>query len=452
MTKQLLLNEAQMASFRQRLGDKKTFAQCLMPIRGPHGFRKLDYDYPNQIDPTAIINKIVDCGFNAFALVVKDTDGATIANTQHSWNPSGRDLTKEFAEICQKRNLGFFLSFTDMNDAYRGYTNPETVSVHYKDGKDHKAGDVGTHREGEMRVDLPYGVTFEEMKKRIPFLTEEYDDKPGPARADRGVGYVPMTSFHCPRSEHTDYLLTLVKELLQKYPVDGIFADYIRYHHGYTDLCACPRCRNAFAEKYPQKKDKIMKCSEWWDFREDNIVDFGHRFQATVKAIDEQIITGWFNLPGPSIYSRRLVAQNYRKLGATMDCVIPMTYPYLTGTEDDGWKWGKMGDMMMWYSKKNMKHRFHEYGDGKTTVFCVTNTVECNTKEMLRQCMAFDYGLGIALFKYSGTTESQWYACKLYGELLRNQSIGTPPPNKEEVQKILNQVYEKYPPKIKGKI
>jgi hypothetical protein len=444
------LSDIQLQPFRTRFGDKKIFAQCLMPIRGPKGFRKLDYDFPNQIDPKFIIDKIVECGFNAFALVVKDTDGATIANVEHGWNPSGRDLAQEFGELCQQRKIGYFLSVTDMNDAYRGYAHPETVSVHIRDGKDHKAGDVATHREGEMRVDIPEGMTFAQMKTKIPFLTEECETQAGKARDARGTGYVPLTSFHCPRSEHAEYMATLIGELTKKYPIDGVLADYIRYHHGYTDLCGCPRCRAAFAEKYPTKAQKIMKCKEWWDFREDNVVEFGTKFNAAVKAIDPQIVTGWFNLPGPAIYSRRLVAQNYKKLGATMDSVIPMVYPYLTGTEDDGWKWGKLGDLSHWYFQRNMAHRFKEYGNA--TVFCVTNSVECNAKEMLRQCMEYDYGLGIALFKFYGTSDAQWEACKLYGQLLAQQKVGDPAPTKAQVQQVLEKVYEKYPPKIRGKI
>ena len=423
----LKLREEQMASFRMKFGEKKVFAQCLMPVRGTVGFRKLDYEYPkDKLNPTEVINKIADCGFNCFALVVKDTDGACLSKTKVGWNPVGRDLVQEFQDECKRHNLKFFLSFTDMNDAYQGWLHPERVSVHFKDGKNHKAGDPATHREGEMRVDLPDGVSLEEMKKKIPFLTDEYDGKVGQSRSERGSGYVPVTSFMCPRSEHTDYLIELISELVKNYEIDGILADYIRYHHGYTDLCTCPRCRAAFAEQYPKKVNKIMKCREWWDFREDNVVAFGKRFNDAVKAIDDQCVTGWFNLPGPSIYSRRLVAQNYQKLSNTMDSVIPMTYPYLTGTKDDGWKWGMLGNLMHWYSKGNMKRRFDEYSAIKkdVAILCVTNTVECNSEEMLKSMTAYDYGLGIALFKYFGTKEAQWETCKQYSKLLMSQKIG----------------------------
>ena len=143
MTKHPMLSEAQMQPFRLHLGDKKIYSQALMPVRGPQGFRKLDYEYVNQINPKEIIDKIVDHNFNSFGLVVKDTDGATIANTKIGWNPTGRDLVQEFSDICEKKNIVFMLSITNMNDAYKGWQHPETVCVHIKDGKTHKAGDPG---------------------------------------------------------------------------------------------------------------------------------------------------------------------------------------------------------------------------------------------------------------------------------------------------------------------
>lgn len=453
--KKPLLTEIQISRFKERFGLKKTFSQALMPVRGPDGFRKLDYDFPNQINPKEIIDKIVENGFNSFGFVVKDTDGATIAKTPHSWNPSGRDLCGEFAELCEKKGLVFMLSITNMNDAYRGFTNPETVSVHFKNprffGKDHKAGDPATHPEGEMRVDLPDGVSLEEMKKKIPFLTDQFDDKPGPSRDARGSGYIPLTSFHCPLSTHIDYMIEIVKELTKKYKIDGVLADYIRYHHGYTDLCGCERCRKAFAEQYPGRE--FGKGKPWIKFRLNNIVQYGKKFNDAVKSVDEKIVTGWFNLPGPKIYSERFVAQDYRGLTEVMDTAIPMTYPYLTGTADDGKKWGRLGNISHWYSQRNMKHRFNEYckPTENKSIFCITNSAECNAEEMLKQCIAYDYGLGIALFLYHGTKDSQWLASKLYSEKLMQQKVGDPAPTMDDIKEILRQVYQKYPPKVPPK-
>ena len=54
--------------------------------------------------------------------------------------------------------------------------------------------------------------------------------------------------------------------------------------------------------------------------------------------------------------------------------------------------------------------------DMTNTVLVITNSVECNAKEMLRQMRAFDFGNGIGMFKYYGTKKSQWVALKKYLE------------------------------------
>jgi hypothetical protein len=49
-------------------------------------------------------------------------------------------------------------------------------------------------------------------------------------------------------------------------------------------------------------------------------------------------------------------------------------------------------------------------------VLAVTNSVECNVQEMLKQMRTFDFGLGVAVFKYFGTTDAHWIALKEYAE------------------------------------
>ncbi|MHA1681600.1 MAG: family 10 glycosylhydrolase [Promethearchaeota archaeon] len=449
MPKKPILSESQLTLFRERFGNRKIFAQALMPVRGPGGFRKLDYEFAKTLDPEEIIKKCVDNNYNGFGLVVKDTDGALMSNTKVGWNPTGRDLTREFEELCQKYDLIYILSITNMNDAYmgwkstNGYENNGTVSVHIRNKKKHKAGDPAVHKEGEMRVDLPEGMTIEQLQDDIPFLTNEVDEKVGAARGARGQGYIPKTAFHCPRSEHIDYMISIVKELVSNYKVDGIFADYIRYDGSYTDLCGCERCRTAFSEKYPGKK--ILKSKEWFDFKEDNIAEYGRRFNEAIKETDPNVVTGWFNLPGPKLFTRNRIAQNFTKLGATMDSVVPMEYPYLTGTADDGRKWRMLANLAHWFFQVSMARRYKEYGD--IPILVITNTVECNAEEMLIQCMDYDYGLGISLFKYYGTTDAQWLASKLYGEILKGQEVGDPAPSDEQVKGILREVYKQYPPK-----
>jgi hypothetical protein len=116
------------------------------------------------------------------------------------------------------------------------------------------------------------------------------------------------------------------------------------------------------------------------------------------------------------------------------------------GTADDGRKWRILADLAHWYTQVSMKLRIHEYGADKP-VLVITNSAECNAEELLIQSSTYDYGLGIAVFLYHGTTEQQWAACKLYGELLAKQKAGDPAPSDVEIRDILMRVYKEHPPK-----
>ena len=338
-------------------------------------------------------------------------------NTDIGWNPTGRDILGEFCDAGKERSIKIMASFTSMNDAYQGYLHPGRVSVHGKSGKQkgrrYNKGDISTHQEGEMRIDLPENVNFEEYQTKIPFITNKLDEKTGKSRDTRGRGYIPLTSFMCPNSEHIDYLLELTKEVVKNYKIMGFFADYIRYDGAYTDLCTCNRCIKKFRIGYGEKA-KLVKSKDWYEFKSDTIADYAQKLHNTIKLIDKSCVSGWFCLPGPKkMFTRKRLGQDWSKLSSILDVASPMEYPYLMGTRDDGWYWGKLADLFYWYFIRNMKKRAHEF---QSPVLTVTNSVECNAEEMLKQMRGFDFGLGIAVFKYFGTSESQWKALKEYAE------------------------------------
>jgi len=402
----------------EKLESTKIFAMGLMPVRGPKGFRKLDYEFAEKdLKPIEVIKKLEECHFNVLGLVIKDTDGACLWDTQKGWNPTGRDLLGEFCDAGKDYNIKIMASFTSMNDAYQGWLHPERVSVHgkkgKKDGRRYKPGEISTHEEGEMRVDLPMNTPFEQYKEKIPFLTNKVDQKVGKSRGSRGEGFIPLTSFMCPNSEHVDYLLDLTYEVVKNYKLMGFFADYIRYDGAYTDLCVCDRCIKLFYSKY-NKKPKLLKSQQWYDFKADTITEYARKLHNTIKKANDSCISGWFSLPGPKkMLSRKRLGQDWSKLSLILDVASPMEYPYLMGTRDDGWYWGKVGDLFYWYFVRNMKKRIHEFN---SPILAVTNSVECNNVEMLKQINTFDFGLGIAVFKYFGTSELQWNALKHYAE------------------------------------
>jgi len=411
-------DKVQLEKIKKKLGLNKIFAMAVMPVRGSEGFRKLDYEFAeNDLNVVEIMNQLENCHFNTLGLVIKDTDGACLWDTHIGWNPTNRDILGEFSDECRERNFPLLVSFTSMNDAYQGHIHPERVSVYGESGKKfgnrYEQGDISTHLEGEMRVNLPTGISFDEYQKKIPFLTRQRDEEVGKSRSERGKGFIPLTSFMCPNSKHVEYLLSLVDEVIQKYSIDAFLADYIRYDGAFKDMCTCERCQTRFRQKFDSKA-KIMKSKEWYDFKEETIVRYGEKLHSIIKKRDSDCITGWFCLPGPKKwFTRKKIAQNWKRLSSIFDMVSPMEYPYLMGTRDDGWFWGKVGDFFYWYYIRNMKKRAHEY---KSPTLAITNSVECNTEEMLKQIKGFDFGFGIGIFKYFGTTEEQWLALKKYAE------------------------------------
>ena len=394
------------------------FAMGLMPVRGPKGFRKLDYEFANKkSNVIEIMDKLETHHFNVFGLVIKDTDGACVWDTKVGWNPVGRDILGEFCDAGKDRNIRLMVSFTSMNDAYQGVIHPERVSIHGKSGKKsgikYKKGDISTHEEGEMRIDLPEGVSLQEYQEKIPFLTNKYDIQQGKSRGSRGKGLISSTSFMCPNSKHVDYLLNLTEEVVKNYSVGGFLADYIRYDGAFTDLCCCDRCIEKFTTNYGNKA-KILKSQEWYRFKSETIAEYAQKLQTVIKKTRIDCTSGWFCLPGPkNMFSLKRLGQDWTKLSSILDVASPMEYPYLMGTRDDGWYWRKVGDLFYWYFMRNMKKRIQEF---QSPVLAVTNSVECNSEEMLKQMRGFNFGLGIAVFKYFGTTDAQWIALKEYAE------------------------------------
>ncbi|MFX0154931.1 MAG: hypothetical protein ACFE9Q_10425 [Candidatus Hodarchaeota archaeon] len=417
-SKYFKIEQSKIETIKNAIGVKKIYAMGLMPIRGPKGFRKLDYEFAERdLNVIKIMKQLEEAHFNTLGIVIKDTDGACTWNTEVGWNPTDRDILGEFCDVGTEANIKINVSFTSMNDAYQGYLHPERVSVHGKSGEKHrftsKEGEISTHLEGEMRVELRQGVSFEEYQKKIPFLTDQIDEKVGKSRDARGKGYTPLTSFMCPNSEHVNYLLDLAKEVVKNYPIKGFFADYIRYDGAFTDLCTCHRCKQKFRDKYGIKP-KLLKSDEWYEFKADTIANYAQKLHDTIKSINNTCITGWFCLPGPKkLFSRKRLGQDWTKLSSILDIVSPMEYPYLMGTRDDGWYWGKVADFFYWYFIRNMKKRAKEF---RAPALTVTNSVECNVDEMLKQMRGFDFGLGIAVFKYFGTSDEQWKALKKYAE------------------------------------
>ena len=82
-----MLSELQMQPFRMHLGDEKVYSQALMPVRGPQGFRKLDYEFVNQINPKESKgsqgNQVVKLKNNSVMREIKKTNQVTFENIEY---------------------------------------------------------------------------------------------------------------------------------------------------------------------------------------------------------------------------------------------------------------------------------------------------------------------------------------------------------------------------------
>ena len=148
------------------------------------------------------------------------------------------------------------------------------------------------------------------------------------------------------------FLNKTTKDRLSINGLSIFFPDYLRYDGAFTDLCACERCQTKFREKYGDKP-KLITSEQWYDFKADTIASFAQRYQDTVKSINSDCITGWFPLTGPKkLFSRKRLGQDWNKLSSILDFSVPMIYPYLVGTYDDGWFWGKLAEIASQYLQK----------------------------------------------------------------------------------------------------
>jgi len=305
----------------------------------------------------------------------------------------------EFADELRANDMKLIVSITNMIDGYQGYLHPDRVATHGD-------GHVDSFPDGELKVERREGDDYSKLRQLNPLLPEN-----PPANAKL---IAPRIASLCPRSAHTDYMVSLVDEVTRKYKIDAVTADYIRYSGNSPLLCHCKNCTEAFAIKYPGGK---IPGNAWFDFREESILAFARRFHDAAKKNRPAVLTGWYSILFLHDVSRKKVAQQWNGMSEIFDISIPMLYPYLVASEQQGRKGKFVGDINFWIAKWLMKRRFHEFA-GDSQVLAITNSIECSARELIQQCRAFDYGHGISVFIYQGTTETQWNALKEYSKEL----------------------------------
>jgi uncharacterized lipoprotein YddW (UPF0748 family) len=224
---------------------------------------------------------------------------------------SGTDSLKEILEACHKRGIEVHAWYVFNADNDWGRKHPEDAMCH--------AGKPTAWDQG------PYSKKDDPQKLPICPLSGEY----------RG------------------YLKKLIQEVLDRYDVDGIHLDYIRY--GHLCYCFCPRHQAFAAGKgiqvenvrkaifntlySPTKKSdyyfKQYRAGDrdlvaWVGMREEEIHVAVKEIREVVKAKKPSLaLSAAFMPEGGELddtYALCHYAQNYATAGAELDYILPMTY------------------------------------------------------------------------------------------------------------------------------
>ncbi len=154
------------------------------------------------------------------------------------------------------------------------------------------------------------------------------------------------------------YRFDLLRELLVKFDLDGIWMDYVHWHAQFEEpepilpeTCFCDHCLAAFSEstaiKIPegstsQKAGWILKNHdpEWRDWRCEVIVDWAQEIRSIISAMKPGTLLGLFHSPWKDDEfdgaRRRTLGLDYDLLREHFDVFSPMVYHARMGREP-GW-------------------------------------------------------------------------------------------------------------------
>ena len=136
-----------------------------------------------------------------------------------------------------------------------------------------------------------------------------------------------VRGYICPsNTEARNYMIDVIREIIDNYEVDGISLDYVRTPGG---LCYCENCRKKFAEEYGVDPLEIKYPSDLWykweEFHCENITAFVKQAGKLVRSRGLKLSAYvWTST------SRYVVAQDWPKWvrSGLLDFVIPTGYVY----------------------------------------------------------------------------------------------------------------------------
>ena len=190
-----------------------------------------------------IVSDCAEMGFNLIFPCVRTHDNTNGYTSDIEKNYYGWDLLEVFCEECKKHDIELHPWFCFWGDGAR--VHPEATVVDY----DGSLTDIG----------------------------------------DGNLTMCPM------RPEAQEYMLSLVTELVERYPIDGFHLDYIRYPHR---PCYCDYHRDQFRQKFGTDPHELDESSQLWDawnqFNVDGLTDFVGRVSGKVSEAGKKVSAALF--------------------------------------------------------------------------------------------------------------------------------------------------------------
>jgi len=259
----------------------------------------------------AVAERLAQHHINKVFFLVKGTAGRVCYPSKIApASASGQDALKAILEACHKRHIEVHAWYMYHADTEWGRRFPEDAM--WRAGKP-EAWDLGPQRANDSQV------------------------------------------IHiCPLSrEYLAYLKSLIQEVLDRYPVDGIHLDGIRYTH--VQYCFCPRhqalaatngihldkVREAVYKTFyaPQKEREYYfnryragdrDVAAWVGLREKEIDQAVKEIRDIVKAKNPSLALSASFMPEggerDDTFALCHYAQNYASAGGQLDYILPMTY------------------------------------------------------------------------------------------------------------------------------
>jgi len=136
--------------------------------------------------------------------------------------------------------------------------------------------------------------------------------------------------------------LEVIKRIVDKFPVDGVWLDFIRYPSHWetvkpelTEYCFCQTC----LKKFKKEVGVDHEGQEWIRWKSEQITRFVAQSRAVIKARRKQVKLGLFAVPWQSQEFAgaimRVIGQDFKLLSQYIDMFSPMTYQAMCGRSTD---------------------------------------------------------------------------------------------------------------------